>query len=410
MERISILKGPDRVRKRPAVIFSSDDIQGLENAVRPILELFATEARLGHCKHLTVTQNNDEVTIAGDDRGICLGDGTDDRTWKSIFCEIFAGPRTMSEDVPYSFSFPDVSHKTLFGETICSSDYCAPNSIGFLYLCAAQYASSFMDVDVVRDGVKYSLAFKKGYCVSGLQTEPTDRHSGTTFHFSMDPEVFSETIIPESFFVNLLTNYAILSPELTCTYINFNLGTGYTHAFHFPFGITDYLKQTMNCAATPLFKSCIRASGRDRYNRPEYQADLEIAIGFSIDGCSEKYLHNFRTIRCGGTHVRNIQDRVCRIINDCFSNEIRTLTRCHNNSDITCEELQKYMHIVVTSFCPSHSSLWESGAQQSLINPMIADMAYDSISGKFCTFVYNNRHALLPVIKKILEQRNITDN
>lgn len=405
MERISILKGPDRVRKRPAVIFSSVDIQGVENAVRPILELFATEAKLGHCKYLTVTQNNDEVTIAGDDRGIYLGDSADDHIWKSIFCEIFAGPRTIREDSSYSFSFPDISHKILFGGPTSSNDYCIPDSIGFFDLCTAQYASSFMNVDVVRDGVKYSLVFKKGYSVGGLQHEPMNRHSGTTFHFSMDPEVFSETIIPESFFINTLTNFAILSPGLTCTYVN--SGTGHKQVFHFPFGITDYLKQTMNCAETSLFKACIHASGRDRYNRPEYQADLEIAIGFSVYGCSEKYLHNFRTIRCGGAHIKKIQDRVSRIITDCFREETWTSVKCASNSDITYGELKDHIHIAVTTFCPSRFSLWESGAQQSLVNPMIADMAYDAVSGKFCTYVHNNHRALLPIINTILEKRNM---
>ena len=405
MERISILKGPDRVRKRPAVIFSSDDIQGVENAVRPILELFATEAKLGHCKHLTVTQNINEVTIAGDDRGIILGDGVDDHVWKSIFCEIFAGPRTICEDSSYSFSFPDMSHTALFGEPAFSNDPCIPESIGFLDLCAAQYASSFMNVDVVRDGVRYSLVFKKGCNVGGLQHEPMNRHSGTTFHFSMDPEVFSETIIPESFFINTLTNIAILSPGLTCIYIN--SGTGHKRKFHFPRGIADYLKQTTNCAETPLFKACIYASGRDRYNRPEYQADLEIAIGFSEYGCSEKYLHNFRTIRHGGLHVNSIQDRVCRIINDCFHDEIWFSASCASNNDITYGELKDHIHIAVTTFCPSRFSLWESGAQQSLVNPMIADMAYDAVSGKFWAYVHNNRRALLPIINTILEKRSI---
>lgn len=408
MDRISILKGPDRVRKRPAVIFSSDDIRGVENAIRPILELFATEAKLGHCKHLTVTQNNDEITIAGDDRGIYLGDGADDHIWKSIFCEIFAGPRTIREDSSYSFTFPDISHTALFGGPTSSNDYCIPDSIGFLDLCAAQYASSFMNVDVVRDGVKYSLAFKKGYSEGGIQHEPMKRHSGSTFHFSMDPEVFSETIIPESFFSNTLINFAILSPGLTCTYIN--SGTDHKQVFHFPLGITDYLKQTMNCAETPLFKACIHASGRDRYNRPEYQADLEIAIGFSVYGCSEKYLHNLRTIRHGGLHVNSIQDRVCRIINDCFHEEIWSSASCASNKDITYGELKDHIHIAVATICPSRFSLWESGAQQSLANPMIADMAYDVLSGEFDAFVKNNRHALFPIIKRILEKRNISDN
>ncbi len=200
----------------------------------------------------------------------------------------------------------------------------------------------------------------------------------------------------------------MLSPGLTCTYIN--SVTGFKQIIHFPTGVSGYLNQIMNHSEIPLFKTKMHTFGQDRYNRPNYQAHLEIAIAFSMNGSSHKYLHNFRTLRYGGLHVRNIQERVCRIINDCFHEEIRSISRHLRNIDITYEELQKYINIVVITLCPSRSSLWGNGSQQAIINPMIADMAYDLVSGEFDTFVYNNRHALLPIIKKILEERNTTHN
>lgn len=229
MDRITILKGADRVRRRPAVIFSSDDIHGVEHAIRLLLELFSTEAKLGYCKSLTVVHNKDEVTISGDDRGIYLGEGTDDPIWQSIFCEIFAGPRTISEGAPYTFSLPDVSHATLFGEAPSRKETWFPENVGFMDICAAQYASSFMNVDVVRAGVKYRLEFKKGYYIGGLQAEHTDEHSGTIFHFAMDPEVFSEVIISDQFFVETLINYAMLSSRINMYLYQFDsrLQTGF---------------------------------------------------------------------------------------------------------------------------------------------------------------------------------------
>lgn len=147
--------------------------------------------------------------------------------------------------------------------------------------------------------------------------------------------------------------------------------------------------------------------GQDRYNRPKYQADLEIAIAFSMNGSAHKFIHNFRTLRYGGIHVRNIQERVCRIINDCFHEEIRISSRHLRNTDITYEELQKHINIVVITFCPSQLSLWENGSQQAIMNPMIADMAYDVVSDEFDAFVYHNRQALLPTIKKVLKERSV---
>jgi DNA gyrase subunit B len=224
----------------------------------------------------------------------------------------------------------------------------------------------------------------------------------------MDPEVFSEVIIPESFFIDVLTNFAMLSPGLTCTYINSAIG--FKQILRFPSGASDYLNQIVNHSEIPLFKTKMHTFGQDRYNRPKYQAHLEVAIAFSMNGNSHKYIHNFKTIRYGGLHVRNIQERVCRVISDCFHEEIRTVSRHSYNAGITYGELQEHINIAVITFCPSQLSLWENGSQQAIINPMIADMAYDLVSGEFDTFVYNNRQALLPIIKKILEERNTTHN
>lgn len=399
MDRIKILKGPDRVRKRPAVIFTYGDVRGAENAVLPILELYATEAQLGYCQNLQVTQNGSEITISGDDRGIYLDGHNDNITWKEIFCELYAGPRSAPDSATYTFEYPDISHSTLLGESFTLPEAFLPKGIGYLDLCAAQYASAYMDVYSVRDGKKYSLHFRKGYNEGGLHSELTDKHHGTTFHFAMDPEVFTNTVISEQFFLNILTNFAILSPGLQCTYCNTRSKINST--FHFPKGPSDFVQQSVNYFPMPVYAYKSRATGRDRYDRPLYQAYLNIAIGFALDGGSEMCLHNFRRLQYGGLHLRKVRERICCAINDCFQTQISK-----HGPDLSYEELHEHIKVLVSTWCSPNRTLLENGTRQTICNQLIADMAFDATSTPFFDYVLDHQHELLPIIEMILSKRD----
>ena len=55
-ESITSLKGADRVRKRPAVIFGSDGIEGCQHSVFEILSNSIDEAREGYGREIIITK------------------------------------------------------------------------------------------------------------------------------------------------------------------------------------------------------------------------------------------------------------------------------------------------------------------------------------------------------------------
>ena len=55
-ESIRSLKGADRVRKRPAVIFGSDGIEGCQHSVFEIMSNSIDEAREGRGNKIVVTR------------------------------------------------------------------------------------------------------------------------------------------------------------------------------------------------------------------------------------------------------------------------------------------------------------------------------------------------------------------
>ena len=93
-ESISSLKGADRVRKRPGVIFGSDGLDGCEHAVFEILSNSIDEAREGHGSIITVTRFQDrsiQVEDAGRGCPVDWNEKEQRYNWELVYCELYAG-------------------------------------------------------------------------------------------------------------------------------------------------------------------------------------------------------------------------------------------------------------------------------------------------------------------------------
>ena len=193
-DSISSLKGADRVRKRPGVIFGSDGLDGCQHAVFEILSNSIDEAREGYGNIITVTRYKDKSIQVEDFGRGCPVDWnpTEKRyNWELVFCELYAGGKysnTDGENYEYSLGL---------------------NGLGS---CATQYASKYMDVTVWRDGFKYSLHFEKGEIVGEMQKEPyKGKRTGTMTRWLPDLDVFTDIDIPVNYYLSLIHIYMDLS-------------------------------------------------------------------------------------------------------------------------------------------------------------------------------------------------------
>ena len=150
-DSISALKGPDRVRKRPAVIFGSDGLDGCEHSFFEILSNAVDEAREGHGTVITVTVFND-LSIEVDDRGRGVPLGYNEKegryNWDLIFCEMYAGGK-------YENNKGDAAYEYSLGL----------NGLG---ACATQYASEYMTVASYDGNEVHTISFAKGEPTSEL--------------------------------------------------------------------------------------------------------------------------------------------------------------------------------------------------------------------------------------------------
>jgi DNA gyrase subunit B len=273
-ESISSLKGADRVRLRPGVIFGSDDLEGCEHSFFEILSNSIDEAREGFGSQIEVFRYKDgSLEVRDYGRGIPLDfNGKEERfNWELVFCELYAGGK----------------YNNLSGE---SYEY----SLGLngLGACATQYSSEYFDVVVVRDGFRFQLHFEKGVNIGGLVKEPVNRKkTGTIQKWRPDREVFTEIMIPADYFRSTLKRQAVVNAGITFSF--YDEETGETATFYYPEGILGYVREIDNgsgISSPVLFESS--GKGRDRSDKPEYKVRAAIAFCFNNEINLLEYYHN----------------------------------------------------------------------------------------------------------------------
>lgn len=285
-DSITQLKGADRVRKRPSVIFGSDGLEGCQHAVFEILSNSIDEAREGYGNIIEVTRfldNSIEVMDYG--RGIPVDyNSVEERyNWELVFCEMYAGGKYNTNDGEnYEFSL-------------------GLNGLG---ACATQYSSEYMDVTVCRDGYKYELHFERGENVGGLsKTEFRHRHTMTKIKWRPDLEVFTDINIPDEYFHNILKKQAIVNKGLLLKFKKeISRGQYEETEYVYENGIVDYVTEVANETAMTDVKyiQCERR-GRDREDKPDYNVKLSVAFCFSNKVNMLEYYHNSSFLEHGGS-------------------------------------------------------------------------------------------------------------
>lgn len=359
---IKVLTGADRVRLRPAVIFGSDDAEGAQCALEMLLSVMVSECRKGYATRLSVTRFPDGSLMLEDNgRGIFLGSGSpqDDQIWKNKFCELYCGPAYPEPNREQEFSYFDDP------ELIPCDEY-ESEPYGDWDLCAVQYASVFMNVSVWRDGKLFSLSFEKGVNIGGLSVEPSDLPSGTAIRFRLDEAVFRKVDISDEYLITKLEQLAILCPGC-----EFYYRSGKDEkCFCFPQGIPS---------DTAVYTRQIAAVGKERYNRPQYGAKIQVSVGFVKEGARREIFHNYKSLPLGGPHVEAILERVADRLT--WQLERR----------ITPAMLESHLCLTVHTTTSKYTCLWDNGTRTRLNSTMITHMAQDCINDDFTYFVRCHR-------------------
>lgn len=382
-ESISQLKGADRVRKRPGVIFGSDGLDGCQHAVFEILSNSIDEAREGYGKVITLTRYADKsIEVEDFGRGCPLDWNANEKrfNWELVFCELYAGGKyANNEGENYEYSL-------------------GLNGLGS---CATQYSSEYMDVTVWRDGNKYELHFKKGKVLGKkgqeLTITPADRKkTGTTIKWRPDLEVFTDIDIPEEFFKDILHRQAVVNAGVTFRFRNQNGNKFDVTEYVYENGILDYVHEIAHDSplTSPYFISAERR-GRDRADKPEYKVKLSAAFCFSNKVKAIEYYHNSSWLEYGGAPEKAARSAFVYAI-DAYIKKIGKYQK--NESKINFQDVADCLVLVTNCF--STQTSYENQTKKAITNRFIQEAMTDFFKEKLEVYFIENK----PEADKIAEQ------
>lgn len=351
-ESIVTLKGADRVRKRPAVIFGSDGIEGCQHSVFEILSNSIDEAREGYGNKIIVTRYEDKsVEIEDFGRGIPVDYNKNEErfNWELVFCELYAGGKFNNNDAEsYEFSL-------------------GLNGLG---LCSTQYSSEYMDVDIRRDGERYTLHFEKGENIGGLKREKySKKDTGTRIHWRPDLQVFTDIDISKEYYIEIIKRQAIVNAGVTFIFRN-QVGKNFeTTEFKYDNGITDHVTELIGeNGMTQVQTWKTERIVRDREDKPEYKVKINIAMAFSNKVSCAEYYHNSSWLEHGGAPEKAVRNAFVYQI-DSYLKQNSRYTK--NESKINFSDVEDCLVIVISSF--SSITSYENQTKKAITNKGIQD-------------------------------------
>ena len=381
-ESISALKGADRVRKRPGVIFGSDGLEGCEHAVCEIMSNAIDEAREGHGSLITVTRFLDRSIQVEDQGRGCPVDWNEKEqkyNWELVFCELYAGGKYGGDGDNYEYSL-------------------GLNGLGS---CATQYASEYFDASVWRDGFKYTLHFEKGENVGGLHKEPTDRgkKTGSTFRWKPDLEVFTDIDIPVDYYTDVMKRQAVVNAGVTFRFREeTSAGRFSTTDFRYDNGILDYVTELAGeeSLTQPVFWQTER-KGRDRADKPEYKVKLSVSFCFSNRVSVVEHYHNSSWLEHGGSPEKAMKSAFVSAL-DAYLKQQNKYQK--NEAKISFNDIQDALVLVSNNF--STQTSYENQTKKAINNKFVQEAMTDFLRAQLEVYFIENPQDAQRIAEQVL--------
>ena len=370
-ESIKSLKGADRGRKRPAVNFGSDGIEGCEHSIFGIMSNSIDEAREGYGKKIIITRYNDgSVEVQDFGRGIPVDYNKNEEkfNWELLFCELYAGGKYDNGKDNYEFSL-------------------GLNGLG---LCATQYASEYMDAEVKTGGFKYTLHFEHGENIGGLTKEPYGKRgdTGTKIKWKPDLKVFTDINVPVDYFIETIKRQAIVNDGITFIFKNQLTATQFeTTEFCYENGIKDYVAEIAgeDAFTTPQYWECERV-GRDRDDLDDYKLKIKAALCFSLKRQLKEYYHNSSFLEHGGAPEKAFRSAFVSQIN-AYLKQNNKFNK--NDSQINVQDIEECVIFVVSSF--STQTSYENQTKKAITNKFIQEAMTDFFRKQLEVYFIENK-------------------
>ncbi|WP_370829277.1 type IIA DNA topoisomerase subunit B [Fournierella massiliensis] len=379
-DSISSLKGADRVRKRPAVIFGSDGVEGCAHSIFEILSNSIDEAREGYGEKILLTRFADgSIQVEDFGRGIPVDYNPKEQryNWELVFCEMYAGGKYSAGEDNYEYSL-------------------GLNGLG---LCATQYASEWMTADIYRDGFHYHLDFKQGEPAGEMIKEPfKGRRTGSVIRWKPDTQVFTDVNVPTEYFTDTMKRQAVVNAGLDLIFVDQTGPEKQSTEFRYEKGIEDYVNETVGLDYITPTRYCeSTAMGRDREDQPDYRVKMSAAFCFSNKVQMLEYYHNSSWLEHGGS-----PDRAVRTA---FVNQIDNFLKTKglykkNESKITFADVQDCLVYVSSTF--STRTSYENQTKKAITNKFVAQAMTEFLKHNLEVYFLENPEEAQKICQQVL--------
>ena len=388
-ESIAMLKGADRVRKRPAVIFGSDGLDGCEHSIFEVISNSIDEAREGYGSKIIITHyRNNDIEVEDFGRGCPVDFNNNEKryNWELVYCELYAGGKYDSAAESYEYSL-------------------GLNGLG---LCSTQYSSEFMDVEVIRDGFKYNLHFEKGENVGGLKKEACKKkQTGTKTRWRPDLEVFTDIAVSDDYFHDIIKRQAVVNPNILFVFRSENEAGGFNETeYIYENGITDYVNEIAGGnAMTTVQHWTAEKRGKDREDKLEYKVKLDVALTFSNKVKLTEYYHNSSFLEHGGSPEEAVKRAFVAQI-DAYIKSVNGYQK--NEGKITYNDVEECLVLVSSSF--STQTSYANQTKKAITNKFIREAMTEFLRHQLEVYFIENPDEAQKISEQILINKRSREN
>ena len=392
-QSIKSLKGAERVRKRPAVIFGSDDLIGCQHSFVEILANAVDEAREGYGDKIIVKKYLDlSIEVEDFGRGVPLGYNEKEKryNWELVFCELYAGGKYDNNDGNSAYEF----------------------SLGLngLGATATQYSSEYMTVKSYNGKTVSEMNFKNGEPKGELKVsdidDPKGKKRGTVIRWRPDLKVFKEVDIPVDFLASTMRRQAFVNAG-----IKFILEVEKTPArfekseFFYANGIADYIAEiTEGITMTSPVLWRIETKGRDREDLPDYKFKAEVTFCFAKTGSAE-YYHNASFLEYGGAPDKAVKNAFTSAIDKYIKSQNKYNK---NEAKISFQDIADNLCVIINS--ASTQTSYENQTKKAITNAFIQKALTDFIKTNLEIYLTENHGAANSIINQVLVNKRARES
>ena len=392
-QSIKSLKGADRVRKRPAVIFGSDDIIGCQHSFIEILANSVDEAREGYGDKIIVKKYRDlSIEVEDFGRGVPLGYNEKEKrwNWELVFCELYAGGKYDNNDGNSAYEF----------------------SLGLngLGATATQYSSEYMNVRSYNGKTLSEINFKSGNVKGELSV--TDiaagmKRRGTVIKWRPDLKVFKEIDIPVEFLENTLRRQAFVNAGIHFILeLENDKGKFDRSEFYYEKGIADYIAEiTAERTLTSPVLWSFETKGRDREDMEDYKLRCEITFAFVRSSGGAEYYHNSSFLEYGGAPDKAVKNAFTYAIDKYIKNHNKYQK---NEPKISFSDIADNLTIIVNS--ASTQTSYENQTKKAITNAFIQKAMTEFIKTNLEIYLTENQSAAATIVNQTLANKRARES